>query len=272
MSAGLITLVNGVRCDQLAADDRGLAYGDGLFETLRVSNGRLTLEDLHFRRLQHSADRLGLAIDVAELRREVGDVARALSEGVVKLIVTRGSGQRGYRLPDRQQPARIVQAGPLPAYIDSHQRDGVRLIRCRTTLARQPLLAGMKHLNRLEQVLARAEWSDPAIAEGLLTDTDGAIIEGTMTNVFLRIDGSWVTPDLSHSGVQGVMRDFLISQMQADNQPVSVRRVEESELASCSEWFCCNSVMGVWPVIALGDQTWPIGAATRLVQAYAQHA
>lgn len=272
MSAESITLVNGVRTDQLPANDRGLAYGDGLFETFRVTTGRVTLEDLHFQRLQQGAERLGLPIDLSELRREIAEVASTLSEGVLKLTVTRGSGQRGYRLPEPQRPVRIVQTGPLPAHIDAYQHNGVQLFRCKTTLARQPLLAGIKHLNRLEQVLARAEWSDPSIVEGLLTDTEGAIIEGTMSNVFLRIDGGWVTPDLSQSGVQGVMRDFLIQNIREGGQAVSVRRIDERELASCSEWFCCNSVMGVWPVVAMGDMTWPIGAATRTVQAYAMHA
>ena len=272
MSVESITLVNGVRSEQLPADDRGLAYGDGLFETFRVSNGRVTLEDLHFQRLQRGAERLRLSIDVSELRREVAEVSSTLSEGVLKLTVTRGSGPRGYLLPEPQRPVRIIQTGPLPAYLDAYQRDGVRLFRCKTTLARQPLLAGIKHLNRLEQVLARAEWSDPNIAEGLLSDTEGAIIEGTMSNVFLRIDGGWVTPDLSQSGVQGVMRDYLIQNIREAGQPVSVRRIDQRELASCSEWFCCNSVMGVWPVVAMGEMEWPIGAATRTVQAYALHA
>lgn len=272
MTVESITWVNGVRCNQVPATDRGLAYGDGLFETFRVVNGRVTLEDLHFQRFQQGADRLGLPIEMSALRREVEEGARALSEGVLKLTVTRGSGQRGYRLPEQQRPVRIIQTGPLPADLDAHQRDGIRMMRCTTTLARQPLLAGIKHLNRLEQVLARAEWSDPAMSEGLLLDTEGAVIEGTMSNVFLRVQGGWVTPDLSHSGVRGVMRDFLMHKLAEAGQPVTVRRIEEPELATCSEWFCCNSIIGIWPVVAMGDLTWPIGSATRLAQACAQNA
>ncbi len=267
-----LRLVNGSLVDQVPADDRGLAYGDGLYETFRISDGRVTLRELHFERLGRGARRLKLELDQPLIESEVTAIATQVVEGVLKLTITRGSGPRGYRLPEPQSPLRIIQAGPLPPVDASNEKAGVRLFCCQTRLAQQPLLAGLKHLNRLEQVLARSEWQDPAIPEGLMQDTEGNLVEGTMSNLFLRFADAWVTPDLTLCGVQGVMRDYLVNALRRSGETVAERHVRMEELGQSTEVFCCNSVFGVWPVTAVAEHAWPIGAATRKAQALSMQA
>jgi 4-amino-4-deoxychorismate lyase len=262
-------LINGAAGNRLAARDRGLAYGDGLFETMRVVNGRLPLADYHFARLELGALRLKMAPDMPLIRREAEGFAASLGNGVLKFILTRGVSERGYAPPPTPQPTRILLAGPVPSYPPEHARDGVRLFPCVLRLSAQPLLAGIKHLNRLEQVLARAEWQDQRFAEGLLCDGQDRPIECTMSNLFLLAGQTWVTPLLDQCGVQGVMRDYLIDVLSRSGDRLEQRPVTREELLAAKEVFCCNSMFGVWPVVSLEDRCWEVGPRTRAVQAIA---
>ncbi len=263
------SLVNGVAANQLSVQDRGLAYGDGLFETIRVSRGIATLRSYHLRRLARSALRLRIPLDLALVEQEVDAFAADMGAGVLKLILTRGLSQRGYAIPGSQQITRILQAAPVPSYLPQHAEQGVILYPCSTRLGHQPLLAGLKHLNRLEQVLARSEWQDVAYPEGLMCDLAGHPVEGTMSNIFVRINDGWVTPALDQCGVAGVMRDYLMDELGRE-QRLAVRSISLSELLDAAEVFCCNSVFGVWPVIGLGSHRWPVGPHTRIAQALAE--
>ena len=166
----MLSWVNGAPGEQLSVRDRGLAYGDGLFETIAVRGGRIPLLARHMARLAEGCRRLSIPLDLLLIEHELRTFAEQLGEGVAKLIVTRGEGQRGYVPPQPCQPLRILQAAPLPQYPAAHAEQGVRLFPCKTRLAEQPLLAGLKHLNRLEQVLAArsdtpsldADAADPA--------------------------------------------------------------------------------------------------------------
>ena len=133
------------------------------------------------------------------------------------------------------------------------------------------LLAGLKHLNRLEQVLARAEWQDTAYAEGLLCDTSGRVIEGVFSNLFLIKDGELITPDLSRCGVAGVMRAEILQQAQSLGISQTVRDVSYAELVAADEVFVCNSLYGIWPVCALATHDWPVGPLTRKLQGLVSH-
>lgn len=268
-SSSSICLVDGRTADSLSVSDRGLSYGDGLFETMRVAQGRIALLDYHLVRLRRGLDALRMAVDLAAVVAEISATAQHLDRGVIKLTLTRGSGQRGYAIPSAAQPTRICQGFAEVNYPRENARTGVRLFECRTRLAMQPLLAGIKHLNRLEQVLARSEWSDSAYAEGLVRDIQGNVIECTMSNLFLLHGDCWVTPELGNCGVQGVMRDYLIDQLEQSGNPVEVRPVDIATLRRSSELFCCNSLYGVWPVIGLADATWSVGPRTRQAQALA---
>jgi len=263
----MLSWVNGAPGEQLSVRDRGLAYGDGLFETIAVRGGRIPLLTRHMARLADGCRRLSIPLDPVLMESELQAFAGQLGEGVAKLIVSRGEGQRGYAQPQPCQPLRILQAAPLPQYPAAHAEQGVRLFPCETRLAEQPLLAGLKHLNRLEQVLARAEWQDLECAEGLMRDSSGRVIEGVYSNLFLVIEGGLVTADLSRCGVAGVMRAEILQQAQLLGLPVELRDISFDELLTADEVFLCNSLYGIWPVRALQERHWSVGPLTLKLQA-----
>lgn len=238
----------GVRVDPL---DRGLHYGDGLFETIAVPEGRPRFLDWHLERLTDGARRLGFpALDTDALRREIASVSSG-ARCVVKLIVTRGSGPRGYRLPRPAEPRRIVGAWDWPS---APALAGARVGWCRTQLGRNPALAGLKHLNRLEQVLARAEWDDGAMDEGLLGDERGRVICATQANLFAKIGGRWVTPRLDQCGVAGVMRRAFRGWLAERGSPVEERDLTRADVESATALLLTNALVGAWPVRALGGR------------------
>jgi 4-amino-4-deoxychorismate lyase len=260
------TLINGTVADQVDVGDRGLMYGDGLFETIAVENGRIGLWERHLERLVAGCRRLGLAppdphLLRDEAKRVTGDDGRA----VVKIVVTRGRGARGYRPDDSAEPTRIVQALPWPGLPTTAAIEGVRVRWCALRLARQPQLAGLKHLNRLEQVLARAEWRDE-YAEGLMRDTEGLVIEGTMSNLFLVHQGVLTTPDLSESGVAGVVRAEVLARAPALGIPVAVRPVTPAMVEAAEELFLTNSLIGLWPIRQLETRDYVVGKITQALQ------
>lgn len=256
----------------LVLDDRGLAYGDGLFETMRVVGGRVPLLGLHLARLQQGARRLRLMLDGPALQKELADFLRVLADGqgaanvTLKIIVTRGSAGRGYFPVGGAVARRILLAFPPAAFPAGRAAEGIRLFDCTMRLGINPALAGLKHLNRLEQVLARGEWDDPAFAEGLLCDAEGRVVEGTMTNLFVVRDGSLATPTLQRCGVAGVMRAWLIDRAGAMQLRVAERDLSRTELDVADEVFVCNSNIGIWPVSCLGERCWAPGPVTRRLQ------
>ncbi|MCU1716626.1 aminodeoxychorismate lyase [Pseudomonas sp. 5P_3.1_Bac2] len=262
--------IDGRPAEQLSIKDRGLAYGDGLFETIAVTARSPVLLTRHLVRLDEGCRRLHLPVDLGHIREQVLAYSRQLGDGVCKLIVTRGDGQRGYALPQPTQARLILQAAAKPHYPLEYAERGVRLYPCATRLAQQPLLAGLKHLNRLEQVLARAEWQDTEHAEGLMLDTSERVIEGVYSNLLLVSNGVLITADLSRCGVAGVMRAELLEQAAALGIHCQVRDISLAELLSADEVLLCNSLYGVWPVRALEQRSWPVGPLTRKLQAIAR--
>ena len=245
-------LINGKTVDCVASTDRGLLYGDGLFETIAVVNGSMRHWRRHLSRLQAGCDRLGIpAVNDVELEDECRSLAGNADKAVLKVIVTRGSGGRGYRMPDKPAPTRIVQLHDWPTYSPACTERGVAVRVCNTRLGHHPALAGIKHLNRLEQVLARQEWDDADIMEGLLLDAAGYLIEGTMSNLFLLRDGILLTPDLHRCGVAGIMRTRVLELAERLPIDVQVGPVEMQHLQEADEVFICNSLIGIWPVIAV---------------------
>ncbi len=207
------------------------------------------------RRLCQGCDRLGMdRPDTGLLHDEAKREAGEMPKGVLKLILTRGPGGRGYSPPRAQQPGRVLQAFPWPHYPADWGHRGVRLRICDFRLGRNPGLAGIKHLGRLEQVLARCEWDEPAIAEGLMLDTEGRVIEGTMTNLFLRKGDRLYTPDLSDCGTAGVVRDLVMDMARESGLPLSVTDLFPEDLFEADGAFLTNSVIGFWPVKRLNEQ------------------
>lgn len=256
-------LVNGTATDQVSALDRGLGYGDGLFESIRLVGSRAPLWPRHLQRLVEGCTRLRIPPpEPARLWREALQVSDGMPQAVVRISVTRGIGERGYRMPASPRPTRVVAAfapPPLDADLASH---GVRMRVCQLRLAEQPVLAGIKHLNRLEQVLARAEWSDPAIAEGLLCDGRGRVISATMANLFALVDGQLLTPSLERCGVAGVARAEVL----AACPQARVVELSLAALSAASEVFLTSSVRGILPVQSLDGWNYAPGAVTRQLQ------
>lgn len=256
-------LVNGIAADQVSVLDRGLGYGDGLFESIRVVDTHAPLWPRHMRRLAEGCERLHLpAPDSAQLWREAQQVSDGMAQAVVKVTLTRGIGERGYALPVTTQPTRIVAAFAPPPMAGDAYVQGVRLRVCQLRMGEQLQLAGIKHLNRLEQVLARAEWDDPAIAEGLLRDSHDRVISATMSNLFAVVDGELVTPLLDRCGVAGVARAEVLAVYPR------ARMVELSldVLSAASEVFLSSSVRGILPVQSVDDWSFVPGAVARQLQ------
>ncbi|MFC3551241.1 aminodeoxychorismate lyase [Lysobacter cavernae] len=227
--------------------DRGTAYGDGLFETMRAHRGNVLWWDAHWQRLARGATALRLRLpDQARVRDEVNALLDG-GDGVLKLIVTRGSGGRGYAPPPDAEPNWNLAVHPLPAVPTA----GLQLRWCDTRLALQPALAGIKHCNRLEQVLARGEWSDPDVHEGLMLSQAGDVVSAIAANVFVLHEGQWKTPRIDRCGVAGVCRSWALDTLQAQEARLAVTEVEAADAV-----FLCNAVRGILPVARLGACTW----------------
>lgn len=260
-AGGVPTFVNGEPVSHLPVSDRGLAYGDGVFETIRVNSTGAVLYTEHMQRLATSCQRLNIPLDLSLAHRSVLQLIDAagrasdnsLLDGIVKLIVTRGDGGRGYMPPCPAQPRIVTQWFPLPPNLAEPAELGIACALIDQPVSVNPSLAGMKHLNRLDQVLAsqvlqRLAADRAQVHEVLMPSPAGWLIEGTRSNVFVVLDGELSTPDLSQAGVDGVMRQRLLAAAASRGQPACVRDISLSELELASEVFICNSVFGVWPV------------------------
>ncbi|MBK1674199.1 aminodeoxychorismate lyase [Ectothiorhodospira shaposhnikovii] len=259
-------LVNGRPASVLPLNDRGLQYGDGLFETLRIRQGRPCHWQRHLERLRDGCHRLGFAAPDADvLEAEAGRIAASHPEGVLKLMVTRGSGPRGYRPPASPSPTRILVGSPLPEMPSAWRQDGVQARICRMRLSSNPALAGIKHLNRLEQVLARSEWEDE-YQEGLMLDGEGQVVEGTMSNLFLIRDGMLLTPSLDRCGVAGITRARLMEIAAGMGVACRRTRIDTDELFRAEGLFLCNTLIGIWPVRCLEGRSLPVPDLVRRLQ------
>jgi 4-amino-4-deoxychorismate lyase len=260
-------LVNGSETAGIAADDRGLQYGDGLFETMAAVGGRVRHLDLHLTRLEQGCRRLRMPMPSPGLiEDECARVLEGLGAGTVKLTLTRGPGPRGYRPPAEPSVTRIVVSSAPKPRGDALAPLAVRF--CETRMGLNPLLAGLKHLNRLEQVMACAEWDDPAIGEGLMLSSDGRLISATAANVFLVEDGRLVTPAIRDCGVAGIMRQLVMAAAAEMGLPTVVEDVLPDRLVAADEFFVTNAVVGIRPVEELvGMRRWESSEITRALMA-----
>jgi 4-amino-4-deoxychorismate lyase len=266
-------LINGESREHIEISDRGFQYGDGLFETIEVRDGQAVFLEHHLERLASGCRRLHIPTpDTDLLRFEAGELCRRWAgdshsaRAVLKIIITRGSGGRGYRQPDSIHPTRVVSLHPYPDYPETHWSKGIVCRICETRLGLNPTLAGIKHLNRLEQIMARAEWNDPRIQEGLMLDVNGHVIEGTMTNLFYVKNNIVYTPALVQSGVAGIMRGMIMNISLNQGLSVIEHLFTKDELLSADEVFVCNSIIGVWPVALIDDTHFSVGPITRNIQ------
>ena len=259
-------LVNGELSAHLPVGDRGLHYGDGLFETIAVFNGIPRFWQAHIDRLQTGCEALGLrTIAQSILLRELQTVSAGRACCVVKIILTRGDCGRGYFAPAHVWPTRIVCAYSFPDDNPMLVQQGITARLCNLRLAIQPALTGIKHLNRLEQVMARAEWTDPRIQEGILLDPEDHVISATAGNLFLIFGDRLLTPRMDRCGVRGVMRSAILK---AFKSRCEQRRIALDMLPEADGVFVCNAVRGIVPVTRIGQWEYVIGPATRELQSW----
>lgn len=237
-------LVNGEAEGRIPSNDRGFTLGDGLFETIAVVEGRPALWQQHMERLATGCRRLGIPQpDSAVLAREAATLIGDDLHGTLRLTWTRGPAPPGYVVPDPALPTRVLAfhprtpaAGPSPALV---------LRTCDLRLGAQPALAGIKHLNRLEQVLARAEWSGDRFDDGLLLDQQDRVIEATASNLFAVMNGILVTPPLTECGVAGIMRATVLDAAARSGVPVAVEPIYPVDLGNADEVFLTNCIRGI---------------------------
>lgn len=244
-------LLNGQSADSIDLLDRGLHYGDGLFETIAVINEQPLCLDKHLQRLLSGCTRLKFDFNDAEiLKSEIISICKNIDQAVLKITLTTGIGGRGYKRSSSElKPTRLLAIHPWPEYPDNYSTQGIQAYLCSNRLGHNPGLAGIKHLNRLEQVLARNEWDDANTMEGLMLDIDDNVIAGTMSNLFLVYpDKKLITSDLSLCGIEGIVRQYILDHCAEFDYTSDVKKLSLDDVYSASEMFFCNSVAGIMPV------------------------
>ena len=235
-------LVNGKSQDTVAIMDRGFQYGDGVFETIEIQQSKPLFLAEHLARLVLGCQRLSIPVpNAALLREEIAQLCCNAGDAVLKIIITRGEGGRGYRQPNCIQPTRILSLHPFPSYPESYYTLGITARICETRLGINPALAGIKHLNRLEQVIARSEWNNDTCQEGVMLDSEQHVIEGTMTNLFYAKNGILHTAPVINCGIAGIIRAWIMTQYS-----VTERHFSMETLLQADEIFVCSSIVGIW--------------------------
>jgi 4-amino-4-deoxychorismate lyase len=260
--------VNGLESVQVSALERGLHYGDGLFETIACVAGRARYLSLHLARLERGCARLGIPVGHAEaLRPEIEALAARVPRAIVKVLLTRGPAlERGYRVTGAEQATRVTLRYRWAEEDPAAARAGVRVRIGALRLAENPHLAGLKHLNRLEQVLARQEWTDPGIAEALMFSVSGNLISAVMSNVFLVQAGRLRTPKVDRCGVAGVMREVVMREARRLDLALEETLLTADDLKEATEVFLTSSLTGIRPVSGLEHRAFTPGPVTRALQ------
>lgn len=269
------SLINSEVKDSISVFDRGLHYGDGVFETMAVRDGKITLWDEHWERLSEGCSRLSITIpDKISLTNDIHELCENHSDNqadnkhpfIIKLIVTRGTGERGYQYPEKQNPTHILLSFPITTYPEEYQTSGVAVRYCDTLISENRQLAGIKHLNRLQQILARNEWDSTDYQEGLMLNSHAHVIDGTMSNVFAVKGELIMTPDLSLAGVAGVMRKTILKMCKDLGLDTKLTNISALELEAMDEVFLSNSIFGIWPVNKIATKKISTGAVTQRLQ------
>lgn len=251
-------LINGSFNGAISALDRGFSYGDGVFRTVKVVHGLPEHWPVHYQKLVKDCSAIGIVCPSAEVLINDFEQLFSIEElvAVAKIIITRGEGERGYNPPAITNPMRVMIKSSLPNYPQHHFDEGVNLHLCETRVGHQPKLAGVKHLNRLENVLARMEWHDPKIADGLMLDIADNVIECTAANIFARYGNVLMTPQLDQCGVAGVTRKQIMARAHTLLLKTAVETMDLKQLLSADEVIICNSLFGVWQVRQLENKKW----------------
>ncbi len=260
-------LINGQSEQRISVLNRALQYGDGLFETIAVVNGQPLAWDRHIARLQAGCERLNIECPTpSQLVSESSQLCGQSKLAVLKLVVSRGEGGRGYQPAKSMKSTRIFSLHDWPDYPSTYQKHGIEVSLCKTRLGLNPSLAGLKHLNRLEQVLLSQEISLAQKTEGLALDIEDRVIEGSMSNIFIVKNGQFLTPSLDKAGVAGVIRGKILDISKASGLPCLVTTLSLQDVLNADEVFLCNSIAGLWPVVRIAGAAFEIGPYTQKLQ------
>ncbi|QJR79447.1 aminodeoxychorismate lyase [Alteromonas pelagimontana] len=255
--------------------DRAANYGDGLFTTMQVEDGRVALFNRHVSRMMNDGERLMLTLEQQQLETAIRAHAHECGSGVLKLLISSGVGGRGYARPETAKPHMIFSHHPLPGHYTRWRSEGIRTRVSSVRLAIQPLLGGIKHLNRLEQIFIKKELNSFKADDAIVCDADGFVIEGSAANIFWHRNGQWHTPEISTCGVKGVMRCFLLDWFEGNRMRVNVGRFVLDELFQADTVFFCNALMEIIPVTAIASDSatfdFPAQPVRVLQQAVAQN-
>ncbi|CAM4244673.1 aminodeoxychorismate lyase [Pseudoalteromonas ostreae] len=244
--------------------DRGLNYGDGFFTTAKVHNGEVEHWPLHCARLEECASRLGFdALDIAALTQAVNGYIQSVSLGVLKIVVTRGEGGRGYALPELPQTTILLSQLAFPGHYYQQALKGVKLAVSPIKLASQPLLAGLKTLNRLEQVMIKRAMDAQTCDDVLVCDYHNNVIEASAANIFAIHNGRIVSPNLQNCGIKGVYLQSLCNKLEIEFIDITL-----SELLQMDAVYLCNSLMAIVPVLAIADTEFDLTTSLRLLHGF----
>ena len=239
---------NGELITSDVATDRALLYGDGVFTTLVIKDGKGLFIEEHFQRLLKDCHQLKINNPpLNDIKNSFASIIKNINQGIVRISVSRSSGERGY-LCVNPIPVFWISTSQWPAHIETFRASGINVRYCQQRLSQNSTLAGIKHCNRLEQVLARNEWQSDDYQEGLMLDTADQVIEGTMSNLFLVKNNQLITPNLTLSGVEGIMRQKIIEIAKFENIDVKVTTILVDDLNAADAAFVTNSVIGIWPI------------------------
>lgn len=247
-------LLNGKPTDSVTLSDRGLHYGDGLFETIAVIDGVPLCWEKHLNRILLGCKRLNILFNhIDALETEVAILCKTLEHSILKIIITSGVSNRGYKRPIKIEPTRLLATYPWPKYLTkSMYSHGINVCLCSTRLGNNFTLAGIKHLNRLEQVLAHNEFEGTDTIEGIMRDQNNHVISGTMSNLFLVYENKkLLTPEISSCGVAGVIRQCILEQCESFGYTSKLLQLSLEDIYAAKEIFFCNSILGILPVAKL---------------------
>ena len=258
--------INGKLTNKISVEDRAVQYGDGVFETIAVKENLLEFWKEHYQRLSKGCKVLKIKCPPEVfLKKEISKFLKKIKKKkfILKIIISRGIGGRGYNPPKKAKSTRILGAYNWPNYPEKNFKKGIKIDICKTKLAMQPHLSEIKHLNRLEQIIARSEWQSKNISESIMLDFNENVIEGTMSNIFGVKKNVFYTPDIKFSGIKGIMRNKILKLLKTKKEKYKVKKITLKELLNFEEIFICNSIFGIWSVTQILKKKFPFGKKTK---------
>ena len=265
--------INGKLTNKISVEDRAVQYGDGVFETIAAKDRSLAFWKEHYQRLNKGCKILKIKCPSEPfLKKEINKFIKKTihirygSRQVLKIIISRGIGGRGYNPPRNSKPTRILGIYNWPSWPGTNSIKGIRMDVCRTRISAQPFLSQIKHLNRLEQIIARSEWQNKSISESIMLDLNGNVIEGTMSNIFGVKKNIFYTPNIKFAGVEGIMRGVILKLLKRNKEKYVIKEITLKELLKFDEVFVCNSIFGIWPVIKISKKKFSYGEKTNKIK------